>query len=56
MLWYLFCFLLQNDKDDIDNIIEEVNAISSCAPQHAVVEKASSKSMIIYLFLCFFSN
>lgn len=37
----------QNDKDDIDNIIEEVNAISSSAPQQVVIEKASSKFIIV---------
>ncbi|KAG0724450.1 Transcription factor 25 [Chionoecetes opilio] len=31
-----------NDKDDIDNIIEEVNAITSGSLQHTTVEKTSS--------------
>lgn len=31
-----------NDKDDIDNIIEEVNALTSGAPQQATVEKSAN--------------
>lgn len=34
-----------NDKDDIDNIIEEVNAISSTGPQQAITEKTSNNKV-----------
>lgn len=38
----------QNDKDDIDNIIEEVNAISSDAHVQATVEKPTSEFTYIH--------
>lgn len=43
LLIYLFHFDPQNDKDDIDNIIEEVNAISGERQLQVSIEKTTSK-------------